>query len=135
MIQPCARTAGGGRRHGGFTLIEFLAVLAIMATLLTLALPRYLQSVEHAKEAVLRENLLVVRQTLDQFYADRGRYPDSLQELVDRGYLRSLPQDPLTESTSTWELVPPPPHLAGQVRDLRSGAPGLSSSGQAFSDW
>lgn len=116
-------------------MIELLAVLAIMATLLTLALPRYLNSVGQAKEAVLRENLQAVRHTLDQFYADRGRYPDSLQELVERGYLRSLPMDPLTESTATWELVPPPQPLLGQVRDIRSGAPGQSIAGQPFGDW
>jgi general secretion pathway protein G len=78
-------------RGQGFTLIELLVVLSIIALLLTLAVPRYFNSIDVAKEAVLRENLHLVRETIDKFYADKGRYPESLDELVSEKYLRSLP--------------------------------------------
>jgi general secretion pathway protein G len=85
-------------RTRGFTLIELLVVLAIVSTLLMLVAPRYFQSVDAAKEAVLRDNLRTTRDTIDKFHADLGRYPDSLEEMVERKYLRALPIDPITES-------------------------------------
>lgn len=123
------------RRSGGFTLIELLVVLAIIALLLTLAMPRYFQTLDASKETVLVENLRTVRETLDKFYGDKGRYPESLDELVERHYLRSLPYDPFTESVATWTVVPPRLGITGQVYDLKSGAEGQSLDGRAYKDF
>lgn len=122
-------------RRRGFTLIELLVVLAIVATLLTLALPRYYGKVDAAKETVLRENLRTTRDVIGKFYGDLGRYPDSLDELVERRYLAALPLDPLTESAATWTLVPPPEGYKGAVYDLRSGAAGDGSDGKPYAQW
>jgi len=119
-------------RTQGFTLIELLVVLAIVALLLTLSMPRYFQSIETGKEAVLMENLRLTRETIDKFYGDTGRYPDSLDELVDRKYLRALPVDPITESTTTWIVVPPEESGKGSVFSIKSGAPGQLRDGRPF---
>lgn len=124
-----------GRRCTGFTLIELLVVLAIVSTLLLLVAPRYFQRVDVAQEAVLRDNLRTLRQVLDNFQGDHGRFPESLQELVDKRYVRSLPVDPLTGSTETWILLPPPDGLEGAVYDLRSGAAGTAKDGSLYADW
>ena len=118
----------------GFTLIELLVVLAIVALLLTLAVPRYFSSIDSAKETILADNLRNVREVIDQFYADRGRYPDSLDQLVERKYLRSLPVDPITESTGTWLLIPPEDASKGSLYGIKSGAPGNSRSGKPYSE-
>lgn len=128
------------RRHrrsiGGFTLMELMVVMAIIATLLTLALPRYFHSVDRSREAVLRQDLQIMRDAIDKFLADRGRYPLTLDELADRRYLRKVPPDPITESPDTWVVVPPP---TGETRegvyDVRSGAPGKSLDGEAYESW
>ncbi len=122
-------------RRRGFTLIELLVVLAIVATLLTLALPRYFGKVDAAKETVLRENLRTTRDVIGKFYGDVGRYPDSLDELVERRYLAALPLDPITESAATWTLVPPPEGYKGTVYDLKSGATGDGSDGKPYAQW
>lgn len=123
----------------GFTLIELLVVLSIIATLLTLAAPRYFQHVERSKEAVLRENLAGVRQALDQYHADKGAWPATLQALVDDRYLRALPLDPITESNDTWVLEAPPDdksgeHADGGIYNLRSGAEGNGSDGKPYAE-
>lgn len=122
------------RSQRGFTLIELLVVLAIVSLLLTLAAPRYFQSLETSKEAILAENLRTTRETIDKFYGDQGRYPDSLDELVERHYLRSLPYDPMTESTATWTLLPPTTNAAGKVYDVKSGAEGQTRAGQPYKE-
>jgi general secretion pathway protein G len=123
-------------RARGFTLIELLVVMAVLATLLSIAVPQYFRSVDRAKESVLQQNLRTTREAIDRFYGDLGRYPEDLNELVSRRYLRSLPFDPLLESRDAWTLVPPPEAVqAGRVYDLRSAAPGQSSNGSAYSDW
>jgi general secretion pathway protein G len=127
------------REKKGFTLIELLVVLSIIATLLTLAAPRYFQHVERSKEAVLRENLASVRQALDQYHADKGIWPASLQALVDDRYLRALPLDPITASHETWVLeAPPDMGLADRadngVYNLHSGAEGNGSDGKAYAE-
>ena len=119
----------------GFTLIELLVVLAIVAVLVTLVVPRYYGQVDAAKESVLRENLRATRDVLDHFYGDTGRYPDGLQELVDRRYLRSLLVDPLTDSPATWVLVPPPEGYPGSVYNLHSGSTAMDRNGRAYADW
>ena len=123
------------RRVRAFTLIELLVVLAIIAVMLTLAVPRYFGQIETAREAVLHDNLKTTRDVIDKFYGDTGRYPESLQELVDRHYLRALPVDPISESGATWIVLPPPEKYKGAVYDLKSGAPGVARDGRAFSDW
>lgn len=121
--------------RGGFTLIELLVVMTIIATLLTLAVPRYFTSVERSKEAVLRTDLNVMREAIDKYYGDKGKYPDTLDELVSQRYLRALPRDPITDSRETWVLVPPEDPSLGGVYDVRSGAPGNSLEGEAYGDW
>ncbi len=121
------------RRGTGFTLVELLVVMAVLALLLSLAVPRYFRSVERAREAVLRENLQVMREAIDKFHADTGKYPGGVAELVSRRYLRRLPVDPVTERDDTWVAVAPPGG-AGMF-DVRSGAPGVALDGTAFAEW
>ena len=130
MYQARARA-----RRAGFTLIELLVVLAIVALLLTLAVPRYFPSIDKAKETILADNLRHTRDTIDQFYTDRARYPDSLEQLVEKKYLRALPVDPITESTATWILIPPEDATKGALYSIKSGAPGLDRSGKPYSEW
>jgi general secretion pathway protein G len=118
----------------GFTLIELLVVLAIVATLLALSLPRYSQSVDVARERVLVENLRTTRGAIDKFYADTLRYPESLEELVERRYLRAVPIDPILESDREWRIVSPPLDKKGLVGDIRSSAPGQTLDGRSFGD-
>lgn len=121
-----------GRR--GFTLIELLVVMAIIATLLTIALPRYFASVERAKEAALRADLREMRDALDKFYSDTGKYPATLEQLVTAKYLRAIPRDPITDSSATWITVPPDDPAKGGVYDVRSGAPGRARDGTPFGE-
>lgn len=116
----------------GFTLIEMLVVLAIVALLLSVATPRYFGSLEKGREVALQENLRVLRVTLDKFHADKGRYPETLDELVDERYLREVPLDPITESAATWVLVPPKEPDQQGVADVKSGASGTARDGRRF---
>lgn len=125
----------GNRTRSGFTLIELLVVMAIIATLLTFAAPRYVGNVEKAKEAVLRENLASMRDVLDKYYSDQGRYPNGLDDLVTQKYLRRIPVDPMTDSGRTWIIIPPNETQKGGVFDVRSGAPGKSRDGSFYRDW
>lgn len=122
-------------RRRAFTLIELLVVMAVIALLLTIAVPRYWHSADKAKEAVLRQDLAQMRTAIDQFHADRGRYPDRLEDLVERKYLRAIPPDPITESRTSWIVVPPPAPEPGAVGDVRSGAPGTAADGTSFREW
>lgn len=119
-------------RVGGFTLIELLVVMSIVALLLTIALPRYFGSLDKSKEVALKENLQVVRVTLDKFYSDKGRFPETLDELVEQKYLRSVPMDPITESSSTWVAINGDDSDRKGIVDVRSGAPGASRDGKPF---
>ena len=118
-----------------FTLIELLVVLAIVALMLSVALPRYFHGVDKAKEATLKHDLSVMRESIDKFYGDQGRYPGSLEELVQRKYIRAIPPDPLTDSSSTWVVVEPDPPLVGGVYDVHSGAPGQAMNGTRYAEW
>jgi general secretion pathway protein G len=122
-------------RYSGFTLIELLVVMAIIALLLSMAMPRYFNSVEKSREAVLRENLARTRQALDKYYGDNGKYPDTLEQLVSRKYLRSLPLDPVTDSSATWIIVPPDTPEKGAIFDLKSGAAGSARDGTEYKEW
>jgi general secretion pathway protein G len=119
----------------GFTLIELLVVLAIVALLLTLAVPRFFPSIDSAKDTILRDNLRNTRAVIDQFYADTGRYPDSLEQLVEKKYLRALPVDPVADSNATWILVPPEDTTKGAIYSIRSGAPGNDRAGKPYAEW
>ncbi|UCF76215.1 MAG: prepilin-type N-terminal cleavage/methylation domain-containing protein [Betaproteobacteria bacterium] len=123
------------RRPSGFTLIELLVVLAIIGLLLSIAAPRYFRSITTAEEAVLRENLTLMRDALDKHYSDTGRYPGTLEELATKKYLRRIPSDPITRSQTTWVIVPPRDPEKGGVYDVRSGAPGASRAGTPYADW
>ena len=122
-------------KRQGFTLIELLVVIAIIGTLLSLAVPRYFSSVERAKEAVLKENLAVMRDALQKYYADKGRYPDKLEDLAAEKYLRKIPLDPIADSTTTWITVPPKEPAKGGVYDVRSGAEGKAVDGTIYNEW
>jgi general secretion pathway protein G len=119
----------------GFTLIELLIVLGIVALLLTLAVPRFFPSVDKSKETILAENLRNTRIVIDQYRADTGRYPDSLEQLVEKKYLREIPYDPLTESRETWVVQPPEEGEQGEVYTLHSGAPGNDRNGRPYAEW
>ena len=123
------------KRRAGFTLIELLVVMSIIALLLALAVPRYFQSVTRAKEAVLKQNLTLIRDALDKHYADTGAYPANMEALVAKRYLRKLPEDPVAESASSWIVIPPDSPEKGGVFDVKSGAPGNSLAGDAYSAW
>jgi len=119
----------------GFTLIELLVVLTIIGMLLTLAVPRYFHSVDKSKETVLRENLSIVRDSLDKYYSDNGKYPDSLDDLVTKKYLRAIPRDPITQSATTWTIVAPDDPKMGGVYDIKSGATGNGLDGTPYAEW
>jgi len=119
----------------GFTLIELLVVMAVIGTLLALVAPHYMGSVDKAREVVLQENLATLRSTIDKYYGDTGRYPESLEALVEGRYLRVVPEDPVTGSPSTWILVAPPKGLKGAVFDVKSGASGMSRDGKSYAQW
>lgn len=122
-------------RQFGFTLIELLVVMAIIATLLTIAVPRYFVSVDNAKEASLKQSLNIMRDSIDKFYGDTGSYPETLEELVTKKYLRAVPVDPLTDSAATWQTIAAPDEKKTGVYDVKSGANGTSRDGTNYSDW
>lgn len=122
-------------RQRAFTLVELLVVLSILALLLSLAVPRYFAGVNRAKEQALKQQLLTTRKALDDYYADQGGYPDSLQVLVDKHYLDKLPYDPVLERNDGWVTTAPELPLTGGVYNLHSGAPGLAEDGTAYGEW
>lgn len=122
-----------GHKVWGFTLIELLVVLAVISLLLTLALPKYFHSIESAKDRILAENLRNVRDTISKFHADKGRYPNSLNELVDLKYLSRLPTDPVTEQE--FIIIAPSKGVKGQIFDIKTSAQGFSKIGKAYADF
>jgi general secretion pathway protein G len=116
----------------GFTLIELLVVLAIIGGLVAIAVPRYLHRVDLAKETVLASDLATMRDAVDKFFGDTGRYPANLEELVARRYLRKVPPDPITERADSWVVVAPPAPDQGAVYDVKSGAIGTMSDGRPY---
>lgn len=119
----------------GFTLIELIVVMAIIALLMTIAVPRYFRHLDHAKEVALRESLNVMRDAIDKFHGDTGKYPDTLDDLVRKRYLRNVPVDPLTESSESWMIVPPPAAVGTGVYDVHSGAAGNANDGTPYGTW
>lgn len=126
-----------GHMRRGFTLIELIVVMAIIALLASIVAPRYHRSVDNARDASLRTSLNVMRDAIDKFAADKDRYPESLDELVVSGYLRQVPVDPVTGVPHSWQMLPPRPNsvLKGMVADVRSGAAGKGQDGTPYSSW
>lgn len=137
MARGTTRSGVGPRlaRHAGFTLIELLVALAIIALLLSIVTPRYFNTVGRAEEAVLKENLVLLRDAIDKHYADTGKYPGTLDDLVAKRYLRGVPADPITRSTQTWIIVPPADPAKGAAYDVRSGASGQGRDGRPYEQW
>jgi general secretion pathway protein G len=124
-----------GNRSRGFTLIELLVVMVVIGMLLTIAVPRYFKSLERSKEAVLRQDIASLRESIDRFYGDTGKYPETLEALVDKHYLRGIPVDPFSHSSDTWvALHAEDPEDVG-IKDVHSGAPGADSQGQPYASW
>ena len=127
------------RVASGFTLIELMMVAFIISVLAAIALPQYKNAIIQSKEAVLRENLFRFRDSIDQYQADKGRYPASLEALVEEGYLRKVPADPIT-GAADWEVVPaePDPDNPGEtpgIYDVKSASPALSLAGTPYNEW
>lgn len=125
------------RRTRGFTLIELIVVMAIVALLASIVAPRYFASLAKSRETALLQSLTTMRDAIDQYAADKGRYPESLQELAVARYIRDVPEDPLTGRRDSWVELPPPAELQanGRVWDVRSGAAGRSADGRLYADW
>ncbi len=123
------------QRPNGFTLIELLVVMAVIATLLSIVAPRYFNSIDRSREAVLRQNLSIMRDAIDKFYSDTGKYPLSLNQLVEERYIRAVPIDPMTESAQTWIEVPPSdPEIEGMY-DVRSSSDRQALDGTFYDKW
>jgi general secretion pathway protein G len=121
----------------GFTLIELLIVISIIGILVTLAQPYYQRAVTAAKEATLKEDLFILRDVIDQYYADNGKYPQALNDLVDKKYIRRIPNDPITGSAETWTLVTITDDQGQQngIFDVKSGSEATALDGTRYSDW
>lgn|SRR5690606_20513932 len=118
----------------GFTLIELLVVMAIIATLLSIVAPRYFTSVDRAKETVLKQNLSIMRDAIDKYFADTGKYPQDLQQLVDERYIRAIPVDPVTEQP-VWTEIPPPDEEMEGVYDVRTTSDKQALDGTFYEKW
>jgi general secretion pathway protein G len=129
-----------GRRERGFTLIELLVVISLISILAAMGVVQYRNSIQRTQEAVLKMDLFRMRDAIDQYYADKTKYPASLDALVSEGYLRKIPEDPITKSADTWVTVPAEPEPGDAmaepgIYDVKSGAQGTSLEGSAYADW
>lgn len=128
------------RTDSGWTLIELLVVIALITILAGVGVANYRNSVTASREAVLKTDLFRMRDAIDQYYADKAKYPASLEALVSEGYLRKIPEDPITRSVATWQTIPAEPDPANPsaepgIYDVKSGAEGTALDGTAYSDW
>ena len=131
---------GRCRSARGFTLIELMVVMTLIVILATIGLTQYRQSVQFTKESVLKDDLFKMRDAIDQYYADKNQYPPALDDLVTSGYLRALPKDPFTNSTTSWQGIPGEPDPASPstvpgIYDVKSGAEGAAIDGTSYSEW
>ena len=129
-----------GSCEAGFTLIELMIVMLIIGVLAGIAIPSYLSSLKNAREAVLKEDLHVMRQAIDSYTMDKERAPQSLDDLVQNGYLKTIPEDPMTHTNSTWttttdDSLQSVDQTAGGVGDVHSGSGETGTNGQAYSSW
>lgn len=122
-------------RHRGFTLIELLVVLTIVALLLSIVTPRYIHQADRAKEAALKQNLATIRVNLDRYYADKGRYPGKLEDLITEHYLRRIPEDPITHSSTSWQPVTQGDGDNKVIYDIKSGASGNGLDNTPYGNW
>lgn len=136
------RRRSGPRSHqdGGWTLIELLVVISLIMILSSLALTQYRNSVQSAKEAALRSDLFLMRDAIDQYYADKGKYPESLDTLVSEHYLRAIPKDPIADSTTSWQTTEADPEPGSNqsvtgIYNVKSGASGIAIDGSSYADW
>ncbi len=140
MISKTISTPSPKSRDEGWTLIELMVVISLIMILASMALVQYRNSIVAAKEATLRSQLFIMRDAIDQYYADKGKYPESLQTLVSESYLRAVPRDPFTTSTDTWQTVAAEPDgssitTAAGIFDVKSGYEGTSIDGSRIADW
>jgi general secretion pathway protein G len=123
------------RQRNGFTLIELLVVMTIISVLLTIAVPRYFRTVARSKETVLKHDLSVLRESIDKYYADLGQYPEGLQILADKRYIRAVPVDPFTKSPESWIVTASEDPDHPGVRDVHSGSPDSGTDGSPYVSW
>jgi general secretion pathway protein G len=128
------------RNSRGFTLIELLVVISMISILAAMGMVQYQNSVRRTKEVTLKHDLFSMRDAIDQYYADKGKYPASLDSLVSDGYMRKVPDDPITQSSTTWTTVPAEPDPGNPsteagIYDVKSGAPGTALDGSNYVDW
>ena len=134
------RNIATGKRERGFTLVELLVVISLISILAAMGLVQYKNSIVRTQEATLKTDLFRMRDAIDQYYADKGKYPASLDALVSDGYMRKLPEDPITKSTDSWQTVPAEadpanPSAEPGIYDVKSGASGTALDGSSYSDW
>ena len=134
------RMVGQARKNAdkGFTLLELLIVVALIAIITALAVPQFRHTPQKAKEAVLKEDLYTLRDVIDQYFTDKGKYPATLEDLVESGYIRKVPVDPITGSSDSWQLEMAEMEEgedAGGIYDVHSGAPGNALDGTSYSEW
>lgn len=143
-VRSGTRWRGRAGDESGFTLIELLIVVAMIGILATMAVVQLRQTPQRAKEAALKEDLYVLRNVIDQYFTDKGKYPESLETLVDEGYIRQIPVDPMTESEATWVEEQSgggagedqdDPSLQGGISDVHSGSDGTALDGSQYSEW
>jgi general secretion pathway protein G len=132
---PIARSVAAG-----FTMIELLVVVSLIVILATMGMTQYRSSVVHAREGVLKEDLFRMRDAIDQYYADKGKWPSTLDDLVSDGYMRKVPEDPFTKSTSTWQTIPAEPDPNNPtaepgVYDVKSGSDAIAIDGTKYAEW
>jgi general secretion pathway protein G len=131
------RDSGLAARAAGFTLLELMIVVSIIGILATIAQPMYRNAVVKAREAALQENLFVMRDAIDKYYADNEKYPESLEDLVNKKYIRGVPKDPFTGSNATWQAVQETDDKGAQVgvSDVKSGSDAVGTDGRKYSEW